>query len=74
MTAKQKKFEEHPHTHNPTEKGRVVDKHPIKMESIQPGTSRLSETQGPQITDRKLGQGPKLKVQDHKVSKIPRRE
>jgi hypothetical protein len=28
-------------THNPTEEGGVVNRHPTKMESIQPGTSCL---------------------------------
>jgi hypothetical protein len=45
-------------------KGKIrgVNIHPIKMESIQPGTSSISEGQGPQPTDIKLGQGQKLKV------------
>jgi hypothetical protein len=69
MTAKQKACKEHLHKHNPTEEGRVVDRHPTKMESIQPGTSHLSAEQGPQATDNKLGQSPKLKVQDHNFVK-----
>jgi hypothetical protein len=69
MTAKQKACEEHLHKHNPTEKGGIVNKHPIKMESIQSGTSRLSAEQGPQATDNTLGQGPKLKVQNHNFMK-----
>jgi hypothetical protein len=68
-TARQKAGEEHLHTHNPKDKRRVVNKHPIKMEAIQPGTSRHSEGQGPQRTDIKLGQGPKLKVQNHNFMK-----
>jgi hypothetical protein len=69
MTVKQKACEEHLHTHNPTEGGGVVNKHPIKMESIQPGTSRLSAERKPSTTDSRLGQGPKLKVQNHNVIK-----
>jgi hypothetical protein len=67
-TPRQKAGEEHLHTHNPTERGGVENKHPTRMESNQPGTSRLSEGQGPQATDIKLGQGPKLKVQNNNSS------
>jgi uncharacterized protein YdaU (DUF1376 family) len=67
--AKQKAGEEHLHTHNPTERGGVVNKHPTKMETIQPGTSRLSAERKLSTTDSKLGQGPKLKVQNHNVVK-----
>jgi hypothetical protein len=67
-TVRQKAHEEHLHKQNPT-KGGVVNKHPIKMESIQPGTSCLSAEQGPRATDCKLGQGLKLKVQDHNFMK-----
>jgi len=55
--------EERLHTHNPTQKGGVVDRHPTKMESIQPRTFRFIANQGPHTTVRKLGRGPKLKVQ-----------
>jgi len=61
--------EEHLHTHNPTEEGGVVDRHPTKMESIQPGTSRFIAEQEPHTTDCKLGQGLKLKVQDRNFMK-----
>jgi len=57
--------EERLHTHNPTQRREVVDRHPTKMESIQPRTSRFIANQGPHTTVRKLGRGPKLKVQDH---------
>jgi hypothetical protein len=56
--------EERLHTHNPTQKGGVVDRHPNKRESIQHGTSRFSTEREPHTTDRKLGRSPKLKVQD----------
>ena len=56
--------EEYLHTHNPTEEGVVVDRHPTKMESIQPGTSCFIAKQGPHTTDRKLKGGPNMKVQD----------
>jgi hypothetical protein len=62
ITAKQKACEKHFYKHNPTEEGRVVDRHPTKLGSIQPGTSRLSAEQGPSITDHRLGRGPKMKV------------
>jgi len=61
--------EERLHTHNPTEEGVVVDRHPTKMESIQPRTSRFIAKQGPHTTDHKLGRGPKLKIQDHNFRK-----
>jgi hypothetical protein len=66
---RQKACEKHIHTHNPTEKGGVVNRHPTKMESIEPLTSRLSAEQRPSTADCKLGQGPKLKVQDHNFMK-----
>jgi hypothetical protein len=67
-TAKQKTSEKHLHPHNPTKEGRVVNKHPIKIVSIQSGTSRLSAEQRPQATD-KLECGPKQKVQNHNFIK-----
>jgi len=57
------------HTHNPTQKGGVVDRHPNKRESIPPGTSCLLVKQEPHITDHKLGRGLKLKVQDRNFMK-----
>jgi len=57
------------HTHNPTQKGVVVDRHPNKRESIPPGTFRLLAKQEPCITDHKLGRGPKLKIQGHNFTK-----
>ena len=67
--AKHQACDERFHTHNPTQKGGVVDKHPNKRESIQPGTSRFLAKQEPHITDQKLGRGPKLKVQDRNFMK-----
>jgi len=68
-TARQQACEEHLHTHNSTDEEGVVDRHPTKMECIQTGTSRLVSEQKPHTTDHKLGQGPKLKVQDHNFMK-----
>jgi hypothetical protein len=61
--------EERLHTHNPTQKGGVVDRHPNKRECIQHGTSRFSAEREPHITDSKLGRGPKPKVQDRNFMK-----
>jgi hypothetical protein len=68
-TVRQKACEEHLHTHNPTNKGGVVNKHPTKMESIQPGTSGPSVERRPSTNDCKLGQGIQLKVQDQNFMK-----
>jgi len=46
-----------------------VDRHPTKMESIQPRTFRFIANQGPHTTVRKLGRGSKLKVQDRHFMK-----
>jgi hypothetical protein len=69
MTRSQKTCEKPLHIHNPTEKGGVVNKQPTKMKFIQPGTSCLSERQGPCATNCKLGQTSNLKAQDHNFKK-----
>jgi hypothetical protein len=68
MTARQKACEEH-HTHNPTKKGRGVNRRPIKMDPTHLGKSCLSAERKPSTTDIKLGRGSKQKVQDHNVMK-----
>jgi hypothetical protein len=68
-TSRQKACEKLNHIHNPTEEKIVVIRLPTKMESIQPGTSRLSADRKPSTTYKKLQRGPKLKVQNHNFIK-----
>ena len=70
MTAEQQACEEHfiKHTTQQSD-GRFVVRLPIKMESYQLGTSRLSAERRLHAIERRLEQAPELKVQYHNFMK-----